>query len=56
MVVLTHFQVDPTPLRAVAWCPPQVKTPSPSPVLLLLPSCIAQGMHSNSEATTKYTK
>ncbi|DBB09914.1 TPA: hypothetical protein ACH3X3_001521 [Trebouxia sp. C0006] len=24
MVVLTHFQVEPTPLRAVAWCPPQV--------------------------------
>ena len=25
MVVLTHFQVDPTPLRAVAWIPPQVQ-------------------------------
>ena len=29
MVVLTHFQVEPTPLRAVAWCPPQVIQPLP---------------------------
>lgn len=27
MVVLSHYQVDPTPLRAVAWCPPQVNQP-----------------------------
>ena len=34
MVLLTHFQVDPSPLRAVAWCPPQViprLTPPPPP-------------------------
>ena len=24
MVVLSHFQVEPLPIRAVAWCPPQV--------------------------------
>ena len=36
MVVLTHFQVDPTPLRAVAWCPPQVNPPPSGPLLLLL--------------------
>ncbi len=36
MVVLTHFQVEPTPLRAVAWCPPQViQLPSPPLPLLL---------------------
>ena len=23
MVVLTHFQADPLPIRAVAWCPTQ---------------------------------
>ena len=44
MVLLTHFQVDPSPLRAVAWCPPQVKTLPPPPssmptiLLLLLPT------------------
>lgn len=26
MMVLTHFQVDPLPIRAVAWCPSQVST------------------------------
>ena len=31
MVLLTHFQVDPSPLRAVAWCPPQVASPPPLP-------------------------
>ena len=44
MVLLTHFQVDPSPLRAVAWCPPQVKPcpppplnpPLPVPTMLLL--------------------
>ena len=32
MVLLTHFQVDPSPLRAVAWCPPQVNPLSPPPL------------------------
>ena len=36
MVVLTHFQVDPTPLRAVAWCPPQVHAHSSGLLLHLL--------------------
>lgn len=48
MVLLTHFQVDPSPLRAVAWCPPQVKPIPPPPssssirtiALLLLPTGI----------------
>ncbi len=35
MVVLTHFQVEPTPLRAVAWCPPQVIQLPPPPMPLL---------------------
>ncbi len=35
MVVLTHFQVEPTPLRAVAWCPPEVIQLPPPPLPLL---------------------
>lgn len=35
MVVLSHFQAEPTPLRAVAWCPPQVIQLPPPPLPLL---------------------
>ena len=42
MVLLTHFQVDPLPLRAVAWCPPQVNPAPPLPSPLPCPPPLRQ--------------
>lgn len=55
MVLLVHFQVDATALRAVAWCSPQViDIPLPlNPILSIPPVVAAPGVSLGQRAAQK---